>query len=90
MSKIKKTPNFKSEAEERAFWENHDSSNYIDWKKAQSVSMANLKPSTKTISLRLPEGLLDSIKIEANKLDMPYQSLIKVWLADDVKHSRNA
>ena len=90
MSKLKTTPKFKTEAEERAFWEKHDSSDYVDWKQAQSVLMPNLKPSTKTISLRLPEGLLDSIKIEANKLDMPYQSLIKVWLADDVKQSRNA
>jgi len=90
MSKAKRVPNFKTEAEERAFWENHDSSDYVDWKQAESVSMPNLKPSTKTISLRLPEGLLDSIKIEANKRDMPYQSLIKSWLADDVKQSRNA
>lgn len=90
MSKLKATPKFKTEAEEKAFWEKHDSSDYMDWKQAQSVLMPNLKPSTKTISLRLPEGLLDSIKIEANKLDMPYQSLIKAWLADDVKQSRNA
>lgn len=89
MSKIKAIPKFKTEAEERAFWEKHDSSDYVDWKQARSVAMPNLKPSTKTISLRLPEGLLDSIKIEANKRDMPYQSLIKSWLADDVKESRN-
>lgn len=89
MSKVKTTPKFKTEAEERTFWEQHDSSDYVDWKQAQSVLLPNLKPSTKTISLRLPEGLLDSIKIEANKLDMPYQSLIKAWLADDVKQSRN-
>ena len=56
MSKTKKTPNFKNEAEERQFWELHDSSDYIDWKNAQTISMPNLKPSTKTISLRLPEG----------------------------------
>uniref|UniRef100_UPI0021475FE7 BrnA antitoxin family protein n=1 Tax=Endozoicomonas sp. ONNA2 TaxID=2828741 RepID=UPI0021475FE7 len=68
MSKI---PEFKSEAEERAFWEKHDSTRYLDWSQAESVSMPNLKPSTKTISLRLPEGLLESIKIEANKRDMP-------------------
>ncbi len=90
MNKVKSTPKFKTEAEERAFWEKHDSSDYVDWKQAQSVSMSNLKPSTKTISLRLPEGLLDNIKIEANKRDMPYQSLIKVWLADDVKQRRSA
>jgi len=81
-------PKFKTEQEEREFWETHDSSDYVDWTKAESVSLANLKPSTKTISLRLPEGLLDSIKIEANKRDMPYQSLIKVWLAEDVKETR--
>lgn len=86
--KIKTAPRFKSEQEERAFWEAHDSSDYVDWAEAESVSLPNLKPSTKTISLRLPEGLLDSIKIEANKRDMPYQSLIKAWLAEDVKESR--
>ncbi|MEL0326164.1 MAG: BrnA antitoxin family protein [Burkholderiaceae bacterium] len=88
MSKIKKLPRFKSEAEEREFWEEHDSSEYLDWSKAESVAMPNLKPSTKSISLRLPEGLLDNIKIEANKRDVPYQSLIKAWLAQDVKESR--
>ena len=88
MKKAKKTPKFNTEAEERAFWEEHDSSDYVDWTKAQAVTLQNLKPSTKTISLRLPEMLLDSIKLEANKRDMPYQSLIKVWLSDDVKKSR--
>jgi len=88
MSKVKKTPEFKSEAEERAFWENHDSTEYVDWKQAKRAQLPNLKPSTKTISLRLPESLLDQIKIEANKRDMPYQSLIKVWLSDDVEESR--
>lgn len=90
MSKIKKTPSFENESEERMFWEKHDSSEYVDWNNAEVVTMPNLKPSTKTISLRLPEGLLDSIKIEANKLDVPYQSLIKAWLAEDVKQSRKA
>jgi len=90
MSKIKKIPAFKTEAEERAFWEKNDSSEYVDWQQAQPVSMPNLKPSTKTISIRLPESLLDSIKIEANKRDMPYQSLIKVWLTEDVKQNRKA
>lgn len=85
MNKRKKIPEFKSEAEERAFWESHDSSEYIDWDKAQAASFPNLKLSTKTISLRLPEGLLDRIKIEANKRDVPYQSLIKTWLSEDVK-----
>ena len=88
MSKGKKQPKFKNEAEERKFWEKNDSSEYLDWSKAESVTLVNLKPSTKTISLRLPEMLLESIKVEANKRDMPYQSLIKAWLAEDVRHSR--
>jgi predicted DNA binding CopG/RHH family protein len=88
MKKIKKIPGFKSESKERLFWEKHDSSDYVDWSKASPVSMSNLKPSTKTISLRLPESLLDSIKIEANKRDMPYQSLIKAWLSEQVKANR--
>lgn len=88
MSRIKKTPDFKNEAEERAFWESHDSSEYLDWSQAQQVILPNLKPSTRTISLRLPEALLDRIKTEANKRDMPYQSLIKAWLAEDVEESQ--
>ncbi|WP_019594135.1 BrnA antitoxin family protein [Thioalkalivibrio sp. ALM2T] len=88
MSKSKKVPEFQDEAEERAFWESHDSSDYVDWRKAAAVELPNLKHSTKTISLRLPESLLDRIKIEANKRDMPYQSLIKAWLADDVDEAR--
>ena len=90
VKKAKKVPKFASEQAEREFWEANDSSEYIDWAEAESVSLPNLKPSTKTISLRLPEGLLDSIKIEANKRDMPYQSLIKAWLAEDVKESRGS
>lgn len=88
MSKFKEIPKFTSEAEERTFWETHDSSEYLDWNKAKAARFPNLKPSTKTISLRLPESLLDRIKIEANKRDMPYQSLIKVWLAEDVEERR--
>ncbi len=89
MSKPKKTaPKFKTEAEERAFWESHDSSDYVDWKQAQPALFPNLKPSTKTISLRLPEALLERIKIEANKRDMPYQSLIKMWLSEDIDRHR--
>jgi predicted DNA binding CopG/RHH family protein len=84
MNKRKKIPEFTSEAEERQFWENNDSSEYLDWGKAQPASLPNLKLSTTTISLRLPEGLLDRIKIEANRRDMPYQSLIKVWLSEHV------
>ena len=87
MTKLKKIPTFQTEQEERAFWESHDSSDYVDVSKARRAILPNLKPSTKTISLRLPEGLLDSIKVEANKRDMPYQSLIKAWLAKEVQES---
>lgn len=90
MSKTKTTPDFKNEAEERAFWESHDSTEFVDWEQAQRAQFPKLKPSTKTISLRLPESLLDSIKVEANKRDMPYQSLIKAWLSEDVKESRQS
>ena len=88
MTKLKKIPNFKTEMEEREFWESHDSGDYLDLSKAERAVLPNLKPSTKTISLRLPQGLLDSIKVEANKRDMPYQSLIKVWLAKEIQAQR--
>ena len=77
-------PDFQSEAEERAFWENHDSSEYVDWSAAERVRLPNLKPSNRSISLRLPLDLLERIKIAANKRDVPYQSLIKVWLSEKV------
>jgi predicted DNA binding CopG/RHH family protein len=81
----KSVPKFRSEVEERAFWETHDSSDYVDWSKAQKVALPNLKASTKTISLRLPQHLLDSIKVAANARDVPYQSLIKVWLQEKLR-----
>jgi len=83
--KLKPIPSFRSEAEERAFWESRDSSEYVDWSKAQRVRLPNLKPSTTAISLRLPVSLLDQIKIAANKRDVPYQSLIKMWLAEKIE-----
>ena len=79
---IKAIPEFANEQEERRFWENHDSSEYVDWKKVESVVLPNLRPTTKTISLRLPQHLLDSIKSAAHSRDVPYQSLIKVWLQE--------
>ncbi len=84
----KPLPKFRSEAQERAFWEakDRDSSEFLDWTKARQGVMPNLKPSTKTISLRLPQHLLDSIKSAANARDVPYQSLIKVWLQEKVEH----
>ena len=76
----KKMPDFATEAEERAFWESHDSTEYIDWSRAQRATLPNLKPTTQSISLRLPISLLESIKVAANSRDVPYQSLIKIWL----------
>jgi predicted DNA binding CopG/RHH family protein len=84
MSKLKAIPRFKTEAEERKFWETHDSIDYVDWSKAERVRFPNLKPSTTAISIRLPTGLLEQIKVAANKRDVPYQSLIKMWLAEKV------
>ena len=85
MSKQLKTiPQFSNEEEEQVFWESHDSADYLDWSKAHSVVLPNLKPTTKTISLRLPQHLLDSIKAAANSRDVPYQSLIKIWLQEKV------
>ena len=81
----KKVPKFANEDAEREFWAEHDSSEYIDWSKAKRVIFPNLKPSTKTISLRLPESLLDQLKLLAHKRDVPYQSLLKVFLAERVE-----
>ena len=86
MSKNKNIPKFKNEDEEREFWAKADSSKYIDWKKAEKVTFSKLKPSTRTISLRLPEFVLDEIKMIANKRDVPYQSLIKIFLKDRIDH----
>jgi len=80
--KVKSDPQFRDEAEERQFWESHDSTEYVDWSKAERVRLPNLRPSTKAISLRLPLMLLERIKIAANKRDVPYQSLIKTWLTE--------
>ena len=81
-----KIPKYKSEDQERAFWANHDSSEYIDWSKGKRAVFPNLKPSTKTISLRLPESMLEELKLLANKRDVPYQSLLKMFLAERIEH----
>jgi predicted DNA binding CopG/RHH family protein len=80
----KALPTFRSEAEERRFWETHDTTPYVDWSAARPARFPNLKPSTETISLRLPAGLLADLKALANKQDVPYQSLLKVFLAERV------
>jgi predicted DNA binding CopG/RHH family protein len=83
--KLKQVPRFRNEAEERKFWETHDTADYFDLSKAQRVQFPNLKLSTKSISLRLPEGTLDRIKVAANKRDIPYQSLLKYWIDEKLK-----
>lgn len=76
----KQIPEFANEEDEREFWTTHDSTDYIDWRRARTVIFPALKPSTKTISLRLPESMLNELRLLANKRDVPYQSLIKVFL----------
>jgi len=86
MTMPKKTvPKFRDEDEEREFWAKHDSAEYVNWKNAEPVTLPNLKPSTKTISVRLPESLLEALKLLANKRDVPYQSLLKIFLAERIK-----
>ncbi len=80
--KTKKRPRLASEAAERKFWEKSDSTPYVDWSQAKRVRFSELKPSTTAISIRLPTDLLEKIKTSANKKDVPYQSLIKLWLAE--------
>ncbi len=80
-----KIPKFKNEEEERAFWASHDSADYVDWKKAKKVVISNLRPSVKSISLRLPESMLEELRLLANKRDVPYQSLLKIFLAERIE-----
>ena len=80
----KRIPKFKSEAEEREFWSTADSTEYVDWEKAKRMTLPNLKPSLKTISLRLPQSMLEELKLLANKKDVPYQSLLKIFLAERI------
>ena len=78
-------PAFSSQAQERAFWERTDSADLIDWNKAERVRLPSLEPSKQTISLRLPLSLLERLKVAAHKRDVPYQSLIKIWLAEKLE-----
>jgi len=81
---VKQLPDFNSEDEERAFWATHDSADYLDWSQAKRALLPRLKPSTKTISLRLPESMLNELRLLANKRDVPYQSLIKIVLQERI------
>ncbi|MBI2337906.1 BrnA antitoxin family protein [Candidatus Daviesbacteria bacterium] len=86
MKKLKQIPKFKSEDQEAEFWATHDSTDYFDISKAViNPSFPNLKPSTKTITIRVTQSLLDALKMIANKKDVPYQSLVKIFLDEKVK-----
>ncbi len=89
MKTLKKIPSFKTSQEEAEFWSKHDSAEYIDWSKAKKTVFPNLKPTTESISLRIPSSLLSRIKELANEQDVPYQSLMKVYLNDRVKNELN-
>ncbi len=80
----KKIPKFSSEAEERKFWQQNDSSEYLDWSEAEEVLFSKLKPSTRKISIRLPESMIEELKLLANKRDVPYQSLLKIFLSERI------
>jgi predicted DNA binding CopG/RHH family protein len=80
----KKIPKFKNEAEERLFWQKHDSSEYLDWSIAEDTILPKLKPSTRSISLRLPESMIEELKVLANKRDIPYQSLLKMFISEKI------
>ncbi|MEE9149869.1 MAG: BrnA antitoxin family protein [Candidatus Tectomicrobia bacterium] len=82
--RLKQIPTFEDEDQEREFWAAHDATDFIDWSKAQRVTLGQLKPTTRTISIRLPESLLEDLKLLANKRDVPYQSLLKIFLAERV------
>ena len=85
MKKQREIPVFKTEEEEREFWAAHDSTDFFDWRNVRRAVFPNLKPSTRTISLRLPESIIATLKVLANKRDVPYQSLLKVFLAERIE-----
>ena len=87
MKILKQIPNFKTEDEQRDFWATHDSTEYVDWSKARPTLFSNLKPSSRMISIRLPESLPERIKLLANQRDVPYQSLLKILLAEKVQET---
>jgi len=80
----KRIPRFSSEEDEQEFWSEHDLAEYVDWSRGERLVLPNLRPSTKTISVRLPEHMLEELKLLANKHDVPYQSLLKTYLAERI------
>ncbi len=85
MEKKRKIPRFKNEKEERKFWASHNSTEYIDWRKAKRVKFPELKPSQKSISIRMPQFLIEELKVLSNKRGIPYQSLLKQFLAERIE-----
>lgn len=96
MSKVKslprkkKTPKFESEDQERKFWATHDATDYVDWGRARVIKLPQLRPTTRTISIRLPEVMIERLKMLANKRDIPYQSLLKIFVADKIEEELRA
>ena len=83
--RVRKVPRFRNEDEERDFWASHDSTEFVNWRQAERVKLPNLHPTTRTISIRLPESMIDRLKVLANKRDIPYQSLLKMFVADKIE-----
>lgn len=82
---LRKIPKFENEDQEREFWASHDSADFIDWRQAKRIQLASLRPTTRTISIRLPEPMIERLKVLANKRDVPYQSLLKMFIADKLE-----
>lgn len=83
--RIRKIPKFENEDQERDFWASHDSTDLVDWRQAERVKLPNLRPTTRTISIRLPEPMIERLKVLANKRDIPYQALLKIFVADKIE-----
>ncbi len=83
--RMRKIPKFRNEDQERDFWASHDSTESVDWRQAERVKLPNLRPTTRTISIRLPESMIERLKVLANKRDVPYQSLLKMFVADKIE-----
>jgi predicted DNA binding CopG/RHH family protein len=90
VAKKKPIPAFRNEEQEREFWAKHDSADYVDWGRAEKVRLPNLRPSTRTISIRLPEPMIERLKVLANKRDVPYQSLLKMYVAERIEEELRA
>ena len=88
--RVRKVPRFRNEDEERDFWASHDSTEFVDWHQAERVKLPNLRPTTRTISIRLPEAMIERLKVLANKRDIPYQSLLKMFVADKIEEELRA